>query len=259
VIAVLDEGHRHAVARQVLDEGEGVAPRHVRVLHPWRMCTGQPVAMGFGPMSRCRRPSSINRAGDRVRLVRIDGRLQVHAFGVDRATDVFREALPHQPFREVRGGRDQHQPCGRTPAGPAQGPGGEERQPPAHGRADEDRPVRHMGAQDRERVLEPARDGALLEAPARLAVAGVVEAHEAPPGPRRPGIQRLGLGGPHVGAEAAEPDDGRAAAVAHERGEPARLGALADVHELKHCLTVPKSSRGDLSGSRFVGEGCLHP
>src|SRR3712207_8216991 len=54
---------------------------------------------------------------------------------------------------------------------------------------------------------QPARDRAVLEAPPRLAVAAVVEAEESPPDARRPGIERLRLGRPHVGAEAASSEE----------------------------------------------------
>jgi hypothetical protein len=95
------------------------------------------------------------------------------------------------------------------------------------------------------RILEPTRDGAVLEAAAGLAMARVVESHEAPALRGRPGVERLGLGGAHVGAEAAEPHDRRSAAVADEHGDPARVGGGADIEELRHWLTVPKSLARD--------------
>ena len=92
------------------------------------------------------------------------------------------ELLPHELFRHVPRGRDEHEPgdAGCLRGSLAQEPAQEQqRDPPAHAGADDDLgPVRRapkhcLG------LGEPLADGAVLEATARYAVPGVVEARAA--------------------------------------------------------------------------------
>ncbi len=69
-------------------------------------------------------------------------------------------------------------------------------------------------------IRQPIGDRAVLEAAFRFAVAGIIEPDHAAARPRGPGVEGGGLCRAHVGAEAAEPDHGRACAVAYPHREP---------------------------------------
>ena len=77
-----------------------------------------------------------------------------------------------------------------SPAGasavPMQLARGEQRDPAAHRRADQDRPLVAAGGDHGERVLEPVRHRPAPEIVARFAMAGIVEAQEGAPGRARP-------------------------------------------------------------------------
>ncbi len=111
--------------------------------------------------------------------------------------------LPHQRLGEVgRGGdTDQRGDAIRT------GERGEQRDPAAHRRADQDQRSLGQPVDHGERIVGPAADGAVLEPAAAGTVAGVVEAQHglAAFGAERGERGRLVAG--HVAAEAGEEHD----------------------------------------------------
>ena len=92
-------------------------------------------------------------------------------------------------------------------------------------------------AEHRLRLLQPARDGAVREAPARAAVAGIVEAGAGEPAPGGISVDGARLAALHVGAEAAQPEQPRAArrrgGARRSRGSRRRLVTVADRHHFK--------------------------
>ena len=111
---------------------------------------------------------------------------------------------------EVRRRREQHQAGDAAAlAGLAQFLHQAQRDPGAHGRADEHlRPVGEA-AEDCEAFAQPFRDGAVGKDAAGLAMAGIVVAQEGAAFGLRPAGKGFGLGAQHVRAVAAEPDDAR--------------------------------------------------
>ncbi len=140
-----------------------VAPRHVGVLHPLKNMDG---AAGGDRAAEQKMSASILDQGSRNRIGvrRISRRPEVDAVLQDGLPDCGREPVPHQPFREIDRRRDQHE-TGSMGCGFAlqQLPRREEGQPSAHGRADQDERSGREAVDDREGVVEPAREGALFE------------------------------------------------------------------------------------------------
>jgi len=87
--------------------------------------------------------------------------------------------------------------------------GGQQHDPTANGRADQDLRPFAQRVEHRDRVLGPAPDGAVLEAARRGAVSQIVEAQEILA--RGPGVslQRERLGAGHVRHEPAQKDQPR--------------------------------------------------
>jgi carboxylate-amine ligase len=118
----------------------------------------------------------------------------------------------------------------------------EERQPAAHGGADQDLRAAGEGGEHRVGFLQPARDGAVLELSLGAAVTGIVEADAGVAGGFRPAIERLRLAAGHVGAKAAEPEEAGALSLARQDGDPPRLAGAADLHMFQSRLAHPMSA-----------------
>jgi hypothetical protein len=91
----------------------------------------------------------------------------------------------------------------------------QQRDPAAHGGADQNLRANGEGLEHGARFLEPARHGAVLEAAAGFAVTGIVEAHDGAAGFLRVRGECLGLGASHVGLEAAKPHEAGRGALTH--------------------------------------------
>src|SRR5437879_4395602 len=73
-------------------------------------------------------------------------------------------------------------------------------------RADHDLEAPAKGVEHGKALFEPSADAAVGEIAAGLTVAGIVEARHRPAILLRPAIERLRLGTPHIGLEAAQPE-----------------------------------------------------
>ena len=143
------------------------------------------------------------------------GRLLDAALFLQVAPHRVRQLRFDQFHREIRRRCDQHEAGDAVAlAGPAQLLDEPQRDPAAHGRADEDLPAMREGIEHREAFRQPARNGAVLEASAALPMSGIIVTGEFMAGGSRPCIERLRLGARHVGFVAAEPDEPRRPAVA---------------------------------------------
>ena len=154
-----------------------VPPRHVRILHAL-----QDVHRAAGldqPAEQQMLAAVLDQPlGDRIGRFGIFRRPHPGALVLDLALDSVRELLPHQLFGEVHRRRDQHHAGDRAPPIAACAVARQQqRQPAAHRRADHH--LRALGELrvDRDALLQPAADGAVIEVAARFAVAGIVEAH----------------------------------------------------------------------------------
>src|SRR5712672_3187481 len=117
VIAVLDHGQHHVIARQPMCQREGVLPRYVRVLRTLQDANRAPHTDGAAEqqliatlLDQC--------ACERIRLAILRWP-QPHALALDLPADLGRKPVPHQRFGKIRRRRDQHQAGQRCAAYPA--------------------------------------------------------------------------------------------------------------------------------------------
>ena len=108
--------------------------------------------------------------------------------------------------------------------------GGQQHDPGAHARADQDLQARGDLVENRERVVAPAADRATGKPARRDAVAGIVEAHESQAARPAMAIERGRLGAAHVGGVAAEEDDSGSAQAVAGRRPP-----VADCRAIRPC------------------------
>jgi hypothetical protein len=142
-----------------------------------------------------------------IRLVGIVRPNLEEALFVQVALLCFLQLRLHELDREIRRGGNQHQAGDAFAlAALAQFLDHPERDPRAHGRADENLPAGAEPAEHRQALAQPFRDRAVGEVAAGFAVPGIIVAQEGATTGRRPFVERLGFGAQHVGAEAAEPD-----------------------------------------------------
>ena len=121
------------------------------------------------------------------------------------------EPRPKQILGEIRRRGDADQRMNARGAGEC----GQQHDPTAHARPDQDLRAFGQLVEHGNRVLGPAADRAQGELAARRAVAEIVEAHEGATAPAAIFVEKQRLGAGHVGAKAAqEHDPGRGA------GEP---------------------------------------
>src|SRR5579883_566782 len=104
--------------------------------------------------------------------------------------------------------------------------------------------------------LQPTAERAVDECPARLAVAGIVEAYAGAPMRLRPAIEGLSLGPFHIGLEPAKPKQAGGSALAVAHGNVA-LGRRPDRQEnwsaVGHCLRQPRHSGPSRGSPRCHG------
>ena len=209
MIAILDQGQGHAIPGKMFDQGHGMRPRHVGILHALKNMHRR---MRIQRRAQQEIAATIldQRARDRIGIGRIGAVAQPDALGLDLLAHFGGHVRPHQRFGEIdrRGDQDEAgQPlacffgthCTR----------GEQRNPAPHRRADDDLRAGRLGADQGKALGKPARNDAILETPAGFAMAGIIEAQAGATLAGRESIQSLRLGGLHVGLEAAEPDNAR--------------------------------------------------
>ena len=168
--------------------------------------TGQPVSIGCSP-KRCVFPSSISFSVMTFGSAEYsEGSLEATVF-LDAPLLRRADRVPHQILGHVDGRGEKHEAGSRSPSlrSARRFARRSAIQPPI------DEPIKNLRAvrrvEDRLRFFQPAGDGAVLELPARLAVAGIVEARHRRARAPRPMVERLRLGALHVGTEAAEPEE----------------------------------------------------
>ena len=149
-------------------------------------------------------------------------------------------------------------PAERSPASPppvGDGARQQQRHPAAHRRADRDLRTPAELLEHRDALFQPAPDGAVDEGAAQFAMAGIVEPDAGAAVCHGPFIQRQRLGAPHVGIEAAEPEQpgrtacaaGRAACAGAHR-DPAAAVALSHLDKGRFPLgSIAAELRMDLS------------
>src|ERR1700750_3465190 len=104
--------------------------------------------------------------GQAIRLARIGRWPSPHALLDDRTPRLVRGLGPDERFGEVDSGRDENEPLQALGvARLKERPGGEQRQPTAHRRTDQNLRSLALGPEQRERLLEPARNGPGFEPP----------------------------------------------------------------------------------------------
>jgi hypothetical protein len=167
---------------------------------------------------------------DRIGIGRIGGRPIPETVALDCLLNLGRELLPYQHFGEIDRRGNQHE-AGDRGRGRAGSRGAtlefaqqQERDPAAHGRADDHLRPAAERVENREAVLDPGCDRAIGEIAGRFAVPGVVEAHAGAPLLRGPGGKRLRLGATHVRLEPSEPKQPGCVARLRPHGDPARPG-----------------------------------
>ncbi len=106
MIAVLDQGERHRIARHVLDEGQRVAVGNVFVAHALQNPHRTKAAHGLAEQ-QVPTPVLDEIAGDAVGLVGISRRALPDALLDDRAPLRFARARPHQRLGEIDRRRDE--------------------------------------------------------------------------------------------------------------------------------------------------------
>ncbi len=214
------------IAGEVLNQRHGVTPGHVGIAHALQDVHGRVAAHRT---LEHQVPTSVldQSARDRHGFGRIVGRPHVHAFGLDRAPRGRVERRPQESLREVDRRRQQDQAGGRL-AGGGELLRCQERQPTAHGGADEDLRAVRRRVEDGKGVLEPARDRAVLEPAAGFAMPGIIEADAGATLPGGPGVEGARLCRHHVGAEPAEPDDAGAVARPGADGDAPGRATLAE-------------------------------
>ena len=190
MVAVLDHGQHHVVARQPVRQREGVPPRHVGVLRALQDANRATHIDGAAEQQMVAAFLD-QRARDRIGRA-IGRRPQPHALGLDLLPDLRRKALPHQLFGEIRRRRDQYQAGQRCIAAAAPGDLArqQQRHPAAHRRADHDLRARAEPLEHRDAFFQPAPDRAVDEGAAGFAVAGIIEPDAGAVVLGGPGIQR---------------------------------------------------------------------
>ena len=137
------------------------------------------------------------------------------AVAQDCSADFGGELRPHQRLGEIRCRGDAEH--GMHPLG--RGAGQEGCDPAAHGTADQQLRAGGQLVQHHAGVAGPAADRTGLETAAGLAMAGIVETAKGLTAGGGPGGEGFGLAACHVGFEAAEKDDARAAAGEAAKGD----------------------------------------
>src|SRR5262249_59645486 len=117
----------------------------------------------------------------------------------------------------------------------------QQRNPPAHRRADQHLRPLAAGLEHREAVLEPAADRAVGEIASRLAVAGIVEPHAGAIFLRGEAVERLRLGPLHVRFESAKPNEPRPPALALPYCDATRIRGGSNVEEFQARVVHTRS------------------
>ena len=220
------------------DQVERVLPRDIGVLQAVQDVHG-PVWVERCSTNKVASTFLDQRSRNGIRRITVLRRAEINSFRLKGFASRFWKTIPHQPFGHVPCRCDQDQ---RWDASRLNGlflhqlPQQKKGYVTAHAGADEDlRPSRETG-EDGASFLQPAPDRAGLEGPARLAVAGIVEAgagHAAQLCPIRQ-YRRLGAG--HLGFEAWKPDHAGPSVAQSglcQAGDAALGHAGADRQELK--------------------------
>jgi hypothetical protein len=114
-----------------------------------------------------------------------------------------RQLAPHQRLGHIESRRDQNE-AGEliTSALAREVPREQQRDPPTHGRADDDARAATHQLPHRHRFFEPIADAGVKQIPAREPMAGIIEARHGEALLRRPFRYRRCLGARHLGEKA---------------------------------------------------------
>lgn len=246
MIAIGNEREGDIIFRQRFDKTAGMLPRDVRVFTSLQ--DGDRAACGEGLVQQKVIAAILDQlAGDGVGSVSIGGGTLDPSIAHQPLPALFIQPhFPNEFLGEVRGGGDEDKS-----ANAARSPGGQrslamllrqpQRQPAAHGRADED--LRAVGntLKHGKCFFQPARDGAVFEGAARQAVAGVI--HPGHGLSARPCVscQCFCLGAIHVGLEAGEPEQAWLSARFCLHRDLPFIRAVAEGEELKAVLIQCKA------------------
>ena len=188
-------------------------------------------------------------AGEAVGFARIGGRPPPHAFIHDRASSLVRRLGPDERLGEVDRRRDENEAF-HAPgfSRVAQRADGEQRKVPPHRGAHQNLLSLALRPNERQRLLEPAGDGSVLEPPVRAAMAGIVEPEQAKTATLGLRVERGRLGRVHVGAITAEPNKAWTS-VAHWRttteGDTPLIRGVSDDEDLRLSVRHTRLAYGD--------------
>ena len=208
---------------------------------PCTIAIGRPGSHGLPP-SRCRRPSSIRSARDRIGLA-ILRRTKPHALlhhGPARLRGKLRAHINSSVMSQAGAISTSASDSGcQRRSLDHRPPQQQQRDIAAHAGPDDDlRPLGQL-LEYRPRLLAPAPDRAILEAAFRLAMTRIVEADERPALQSRPFCQRRSLGADHVRFEPLQPQHARRRPRLDEICDAAAGRARSDVNELRLALRHP--------------------
>ena len=222
-----------------IDQRQRMSPRHVWIAHALQDAHRAAGIEGL-TFEQMRATLVDQMLGDGIRVG--IGRGHVGDAGpLDLVLRCLRQLAPHQRLGHVEGRRDQHQACElMTAARLREMPRQQERNPAAHGRADDDAGSLAHQLPHRDRLFEPIADGGVKQIAAGEPVAGIVEAHHGEALLRRPLRHGGRLGARHVGEKAREPKERRPLACPPAIGDAPAVSIGADLQQLRFECVHPK-------------------